>query len=41
MHMMAEKYDGFGNEIANKFRSVSPPSRSPQVGTYLYPDDDA
>ena len=40
MHMMAEKYDGFGNEIANKFR-VSPPSRSPQVGTYLYPDDDA
>ena len=34
--MMAEKYDGFGNEIANKFR-VSPPS----VHKYLYPDDDA
>ena len=33
--MMAEKYDGFGNEIANKFR-VAPPS----VHMYLYPDDD-
>ena len=33
--MMAEKYDGVGNEIANKFR-VAPPS----VHMYLYPDDD-
>ena len=32
--MMAEKYDGLGNEIANKF-GVSPPS----VHRYLYPDE--
>ena len=32
--LMAEKYDGLGNEIANKFR-VSPPS----VRKYLYPDE--
>ena len=32
--MADEKYDGLGNEIANKFR-VSPPS----VRKYLYPDE--
>ena len=32
--LMAEKYDGFGNEIANKFCVCPPP-----VHMYLYPDE--